>query len=332
MNQEADRIEPGNDSSANIPWVPSEDLSKIALLRSVDPKAVEPLLRYCEIKQLEPGDILIHAGAPNRYLYLLLSGRLSVHMEAPDKDPIAFIEPGESVGEISLIDNHPTSACVCAIQPSRMMVIDEQLMWMLVNTSHAISTNLLFTLALRLRSGNESLAESREQTDKFRFRATVDGLTGLYNRHWLDQMLVRQLHFSRQNAETLSLLMLDIDHFKNYNDMYGHPAGDRALRAVSETIKARLRPADMAARYGGEEFVVLLPSTDRNTARSVGERLREAVSATIIHCDRGDPLPRVTASIGVTEMADHCTPGELMKEADKALYEAKRSGRNRVAG
>jgi len=313
-------------------WGVEEDLANIDLLRSVDPKAVEPLLRYCEPRCLKSGEILIYAGDSNRYLYLLLSGRLSVHLDTADNEPIAFIEAGESVGEISLIDNRPTSACVRAVQASRLMVIDEQLMWMLVNTSHAISTNLLFTLALRLRSGNNHLAASREQLETFRFHAITDSLTDLYNRHWLDQMLVRQLQHSRQQAEALSLLMLDIDHFKNFNDCFGHVAGDAALRTVSAVVKDKLRPTDMAARYGGEEFVVLLPATDSCTAREVAERLRAAISTAAITCDQGLELPNVTVSIGVTETNSACTPEELIRQADSALYQAKRAGRNQVVG
>ena len=321
-----------NDLPTTSSWGSREDLSNIALLRSVDPKAVEPLLRYCEIKYLNVDDVLIHAGNPNRYLYLLLSGRLSVYLETTHKEPIAYIEAGESVGEMSLIDNQPTSASVRAIQPSRLMVIDEQLMWMLVNTSHAISTNLLFTLALRLRSGNSHLAKSREQIDEFRFHATVDALTDLYNRNWLDQMLARQLQHSHQHTEALSILMLDIDHFKAFNDQYGHPAGDAALRAVGAAIKDKLRPTDMAARYGGEEFVVLLPDTDRHTAREVAERLRAAVSAVRITSLEGELLPKVTVSIGLTGLVPPCTQDELIQQADKAMYEAKHAGRNRVSG
>jgi len=318
--------------AATSTWEAAEDLANIALLRSVDTKALKPLLRYCEIKNLEVGEILIHAGTANRFLYLLLSGRLSVHLETTDNEPIAFIEAGESVGEISLIDNQPTSACVCAVEASRLLVIDEQLMWMLVNTSHAISTNLLFTLALRLRSGNTHLAESREQADKFRYQSMVDGLTGLYNRTWLKQMLLRQIQLSQQHGEAFSLLMLDIDHFKAFNDQHGHLAGDEALRTVSRTVKEHLRPTDMAARYGGEEFVVLLPETDREAARNVGERLRRAVSDADIRSEAGAALPKVTISLGLALMKPPCSPSELIHQADTALYDAKHAGRNRLNG
>ena len=129
---------------------------------------------------------------------------------------------------------------------------------------------------------------------------------------------------------TLSVLMLDVDHFKKVNDTYGHKVGDLLLQKLAETCRATLREIDVTARLGGEEFAVLLPNTDHTAAMDVAERLRHALADTKVPLEQGLP-PRFTASIGVATLVDAATNIDtLLNEADHALYEAKRQGRNRV--
>lgn len=319
----------------NLPAEPSvsaEELRGLDLLRSVDVEAVLPLLRDCPARDLVPGECLISAGEDNRHLFLVLSGRLSVRLTSPEDNPITTIGSGESVGELSLIDRKPTSAYVVAEEPSRVLLVDEELLWMLANTSHAVSTNLLFTLARRMRYGNDVIFQDREQLKEYRFHATVDGLTGLFNRYWLNKMLPRQMDRSWKQGEPMALVMLDIDHFKAYNDTHGHVAGDHALCAVAMTLREHLRPSDMAARYGGEEVLVLLPNSNVDDAKVVAERLRKAVERTEVIYPNGDRLPSVTISAGVASLPGPVDPEQFLATADAALYRAKRGGRNRVEG
>jgi len=308
-----------------------EELQSLQILASVDLARIEPLLRSCEVRALAPGETLIAGGAPNHYLYLLLAGRLSIHLEKDRSEPIATIEAGESVGEISLIDRNPASADVVAEIPSRVLVLDEEIMWILADTSHAISSNLLHVFARRLRFGNTVIHRDREQLREVRFQATVDALTGLYNRHWLNTMLPRQMQRSRRSAAPLALIMVDIDHFKRYNDSHGHVAGDCALMAAAGALRDHIRPADMAARYGGEEFVVLLPDSDLAGAHKVADRLLSALSDAAVALPHGVPLPSVTASFGIAQMSDEEAPEDLLTVCDAALYRAKLAGRARVS-
>ncbi len=212
-----------------------------------------------------------------------------------------------------------------------MLVIDEELVWLLVNTSHAVSSNLLFTLAKRLRFGTDVIVEDQAQIAEYRFHATVDALTGLFNRHWLNIMLPRQMSRASSAGENLSLMLADIDHFKRYNDEHGHLAGDRVLCAVATELRDRLRPTDMAARFGGEEFLVLLPDCSVDGAQIVAERLRRAIAGMRVKFAVGAELPPVTVSIGVAQMAGEATPEALIHAADAALYQAKTEGRDRIA-
>jgi len=165
----------------------------------------------------------------------------------------------------------------------------------------------------------------------------TDVLTGWNNRRYLQVRLVEELARARRDAGSLVCLMLDIDHFKNVNDSYGHAAGDTVLRELAQRIESQVRVSDIAARYGGEEFVVLLPGTEIESGTLLAERIRTAISAQPIEIGDGNSIT-ITASIGIASSApirdddDLKTTGEsLIARADVALYSAKSAGRDRVA-
>jgi diguanylate cyclase (GGDEF)-like protein len=161
------------------------------------------------------------------------------------------------------------------------------------------------------------------------FRMTVtDGLTNLSNRKQLDTLLADEIPRARRHGRDLSLLMMDIDHFKSINDTHGHLTGDSVLRGLAGILQKRLRPNDKLGRYGGEEFCAILPETNLPSAVRIAEELRTLVAAHGFAAD-GREL-RVTISIGAAALADGLHADMLYKSADDKLYEAKRSGRNRV--
>ena len=175
------------------------------------------------------------------------------------------------------------------------------------------------------------LQEANEKLNKL---SNTDALTGIANRRLFDEKIEYEWKRSRRSQQPLSLIMIDIDHFKNYNDSFGHQAGDECLKQVASALSHTLRrPADFVARYGGEEFAVIIPETDCNAASEIAETLRSAVAALHIPHVRPDNNEWVTISLGVSS----CMPnGEqaiqnLIALADKALYKAKHAGRNRVA-
>ena len=163
-----------------------------------------------------------------------------------------------------------------------------------------------------------------------KLRADRDGLTRIYNRQSFEERLVYEIKRRRRYNHDLSLLMVDLDHFKQVNDTYGHKAGDMVLKRVGEILTDTFRGTDLAARYGGEEFVVLLPHTTEEDAWTLAERVREAIQASRFHFDGHDFV--VTASIGVAsvEAGALTKDDDLIIKADKALYEAKHNGRNMV--
>jgi len=188
----------------------------------------------------------------------------------------------------------------------------------------------------------------KHMADEMRHVAMVDGLTGVANRRCFDETLSREWQRSRRGAQPMSLLMIDIDHFKQFNDHYGHPAGDTCLRAVAQSlVAAGLRPADRVARFGGEEFAVLLPETARAGAEHMAHRVLDAIEALAIPHQASATALHVTVSVGVACYDDasngwieasadsrflstqgaHLSAGELLAAADSALYAAKDAGR-----
>jgi diguanylate cyclase (GGDEF)-like protein len=163
--------------------------------------------------------------------------------------------------------------------------------------------------------------------------AARDGLTGLANRRSFDERIEANWLLGRREQAQLSLLLIDVDHFKIYNDTYGHQKGDSCLKAVAEAINTQVfRPADMAARYGGEEFAVIMPDTDLDGAMRVAERIREAVENLKLPHSGSKTNDHVTLSIGVASVVPTIdkSSADLIANADAALYKAKESGRNRV--
>ncbi|MBK9164755.1 MAG: diguanylate cyclase [Acidobacteria bacterium] len=156
-------------------------------------------------------------------------------------------------------------------------------------------------------------------------RSITDSLTGLMNRGYIEERLIEEMSRANRYRTQMSLLMIDVDNFKSYNDTFGHPAGDVALVLVSKAMKDTLRAADVAARYGGEEFAILLPQTDADEAASIAERLRQRVERTEF------PRRQVTISVGFAEFTPEFTePRDWITAADMALYDAKELGKNRV--
>jgi diguanylate cyclase (GGDEF)-like protein len=162
-------------------------------------------------------------------------------------------------------------------------------------------------------------------------QAITDGLTGLYNHRYFQLRFTEAFAHSRRYGNDLSLIMLDIDHFKQYNDTFGHMAGDLALKEIANLARASVRENDLIARYGGEEFVIILPMTPLDGAKTVAERIRESVQNCKFLGDLNAPQVNITVSLGISSYATrHDNREMLLKEADTALYEAKENGRNRA--
>jgi diguanylate cyclase (GGDEF)-like protein len=180
-------------------------------------------------------------------------------------------------------------------------------------------------------SGAASALSNLRLLDRMKQQANIDILTGLYNRRFLEDYARKLFAIARRREQPLGLIMMDLDHFKSFNDVYGHEIGDRLLRHFAKTVTASMRETNLAARFGGEEFIVILPDTSVKSCTLVAERIRKAVMTMVVPSNTEKPLPQLTVSLGVAVFPeDGQTLEEVIQASDKALYESKRLGRNRV--
>lgn len=187
-------------------------------------------------------------------------------------------------------------------------------------------------LEKELSRSTSLMEELQRDLETVRKEAMTDGLTGLSNRKAFDAAIARVTEESEIEQGAFTLLMLDIDHFKTFNDNYGHQIGDQVLRLVARTMIEGVKGKDIAARYGGEEFAIILPDTNLSAGVAVGNSLRKAVATKdVINRSSGEKLGRITLSVGVAEYIPGEKTTSLIERADQALYTAKHNGRNQVA-
>ena len=191
-----------------------------------------------------------------------------------------------------------------------------------------LTTIVMPLIGLVLGFGIAWLMFRRLRLDESAVEARTDVLTGLRNRRACHEELGRQFAQRQRQGVHFSLIMIDIDQFKAFNDAHGHLAGDRALQSVAQTLSGTLREMDFVFRYGGDEFAVLCPGSNLHEAAAGAERVREAIAAQPVSLKNGEG--RVTISLGVAEVAPTEVAEGLIQRADEALYAAKRAGRNRV--
>lgn len=299
-------------------------LLRCPIFDGVPPDLVAETVAGARRRTLRAGEQLLAAGTSNATLFVIRAGHLTVRLPGETHPQLRF-GPGDCVGELSVLDGQRVSADVVAEGPSEVFGLDRTQLWTLIDRSPDAARNLLRILAGRIRWNGAQLAGANRRWLAVEQMATVDGLTGLRNRRWLDDAFARCVTRCTREAMPLTLLMVDVDHFKNVNDRYGHQAGDRTLRDVAQTLAGALRPQDLVARYGGEEFAALLPDVSAGDALTVSERLRAGVE----EAARLWPVP-VTISIGAAVLSPSDTLEQLVARADQALYRAKSAGRNRV--
>ncbi len=306
-------------------------ISRSRLFRNISLESIEYLLDACPVVDFPAGADLLSPDKANSNLYLVLSGRLSVHLGDKSYTPHVVFEAGDCAGEMSILDSKPVSAFVITQENCRLMVIRQETLWALINTSHGVARNLLYVLSGRMRYDNEALVNSIKLQREYEHVASTDGLTGLHNRRWLNDAFKRQMNRCERNGHSCSIIMIDIDHFKQMNDRFGHLAGDRILCTVAQVLLNMLRPSDLVARYGGEEFALCLPETPQKGAWVIADRLRKAISNTPTPFEEAKLLPPVNVSLGIASMLAGQSLDSLLSAADSALYRAKTNGRNCIS-
>lgn len=306
-------------------------LDSLELFKGVKPDDVQELLQRCKRRDLEAGELLLSPDVKNEHVFIVLSGSLRIHVGSPDTPALATMDIGACVGEMSIIEDRDPSAYVIAAEATHLLAIHQSVLWDMVDASHEFAKNLLIVLSERVRSHNRVIADNFGELRKFQRHATTDALTNLANRHAMLELFPNEIARCVEKDNPVALMMIDVDNFKQFNDMFGHVAGDRALSTVAKVLQIQFRPHDLLVRYGGDEFAVLLPETNKAQALVIAERIRRAVKDTT--GDGTDSLIKIPVkiSLGVAELAPRGTLDSLIRNADKALYRAKHAGRDVVS-
>jgi diguanylate cyclase (GGDEF)-like protein len=284
------------------------------------------LVRIGAEVRLPAGALLWKEGDPGDFVVVLLDGRLEVVHEGGEGEPVVLrtMESGSVVGELATADGRSRSATVRAREACRLLRIGAPEFRALLHERVEILEQLYGIQVDRVRSLTRQYARSRQS-------AVTDPLTRLYNFGFFRERLELEIARARHTGDLVSLVLLDVDHFKRFNDTNGHQAGNEALVRVAETIRGYGRRGDVVARFGGEEFVALLYGATRDEAAQFAEGVREAVSAAAIPGAATQPEGRLTVSAGVATFPwDGADADAVIKAADAGLYRAKEEGRNRV--
>jgi diguanylate cyclase (GGDEF)-like protein len=331
-------------------------LRRTPLLSPLSDPELDQLLLACRERPLSAGQALCREGDEGHAMYVVLSGHLVVSKAGKQ---VAVGSPGDVFGEMALIESRERAATLRALDETLVLEIPEgafrrhiapsatSLMALLqVFSDRArrdldaiVSDNLkLQAYAAEVERTNDTLTRIRRQLEEknrlLERLSALDTLTGIANRGRFDAVLRQEWRRAIRDESPLSLVFCDIDHFKDFNDTYGHQAGDECLVRVAQAMDEALnRPADVAARYGGEEFVGLLVDTEREGARTLAERIRSRVEGLRIEHRSSTVAPVLTVSLGTATVRPRATerPEDLVELADRALYAAKEGGRNRVS-
>ncbi len=308
-----------------------EETARIRLLQGTEYGSVKMILETCPSLELEPNRVLVAPGEPCQALYVVVSGRLRIHLDSPNSSPIGTVEAGESLGELSIASRKSASSYAIADKKSRVLVLDEDRLLELINCSHVLARNYIFSLIRHLRTPDQTAVQIAGMQDKFRRYSHVDEITGLHNRRWIEEMLGRQIMRSATDKRPLSVLMLDIDGFSEFQHEFGEVAGHQALYFLAQTLMRKARPTDLIARYENDRFVLVLPDTDMPGAQVLAQRLCVTASETGIEIPNECILPPMTISVGIARMAAFVGAKKLFSDALTALEISKNSGGNRVS-
>lgn len=308
-------------------------IGDLQLFQNVDDARVAGLLADCKVIRVEAGHAF--GNSTGARLYVVLRGALGTAQsdqpsEQSENTNGRFLA-GECVGELSVLDDDAPVPAIRALQDSELLVIEADTLWRMIDESNGVARNLLRLLSFRIRAANAQLRRKQKLGEFYRQLSLADGLTGLQNRAWLDQQLPAMVEAAAADGSPLTIIMVDIDHFKRFNDDYGHQAGDEVLKTAARVLTGALRPNDFAARYGGEEMMVILPGATAEAGVRVAQRLCENMRRTVFFSDMHKPLPHLTASFGVAGLSAGQDSTALVATADEALYRAKHAGRNQVA-
>ena len=320
-----------------------EFLASTPLCADLSGLELTAITAFLELRRFKAGEVVFSEGEPGLEMYLVRSGKIlsSVRQTDGTMRKIYDFVPGRFFGEMAIVEGAPRSATCRAEVDSELFVLEGLDFYRLIYDHPMIGLKILSaigkTMATWLDESSRFLNDLVRWGETARRRAVEDPLTGLFNRRVLEEALADRFAALKAGGPSFSLLMMDLDHFRDINARYGSSGGDRTIRAVAEAVRLVFRDVDIAAHLAGDEFAFLLSDVGLAEALETAERVRRLVETAVLSLaplGGGDPEPvAIAASLGVAAAPDHGdSPGSLTEAADRALFRAKEAGRNRVSG
>jgi diguanylate cyclase (GGDEF)-like protein len=317
--------------------IASAFLESVGVFSLLSRSEVERVIAHLASVELAEGQTLFLEGEPGNELYILAEGSVAISISLPGgaQQQIAQFAPGDFFGEMSIFDNAPRSATCRALIPSVVFSLSKDAFSDIIAQHPRIALKLMYRMlnvtTQRLRDTSQLVSEMVLWGENARKRAITDELTGVYNRRFLEDFLGGYVSEAREKSTALSLVMVDLDHFREINELYGHQKGDEAIRSAAAVFRSLLLEKGVIARYGGDEFVFILPAMEAAEATRLMTRVCREVESLEILKDQKGPITRVTSSMGVASFPEHAADLDALRAlADAALYRAKEDGRNRV--
>ena len=314
-----------------------EFLSTVEIFSLLKPEEINSIAGLFKVREIKGGEVLFREGEEGNELFIVKRGTVASSIRLPDggERQVAVFNAGNFFGEMSIFENAPRSATCYCTEQSTLLGLHEKEFYRMIEQYPDIATKIMYRMlnitTQRLRDTGEFLSDMVHWGEAARRRAITDELTGAYNRRFLDDAMVSQLELARNGGMSLSLMMVDLDYFREINEKYGQEAGDHCIVEVVGIINRVLRESDILARFGGDEFTILMPDTACEAALGIAERTRLDVESKGILKGYSGGEMGLTLSIGVASFPDHGDDAKSLKEmADQALYRAKEGGRNRV--
>ncbi len=312
-------------------------LERVGVFSLLSRDDVERVTAHLAMVELAEGQTLFREGEAGNELYILAEGKVAISIRLPDgtEQQIAQFAPGDFFGEMSIFDNAPRSATCQALSRSVVFSLSKDAFTDIIAQHPRIALKLMYRMlnvtTQRLRDTSQFVSEMVLWGESARKRAITDELTGVYNRRFLEDSLGGYVSEAGEKGTPLSLVMVDLDHFRDINEQYGHAKGDETIRSASAIFRSLLQDKGVIARYGGDEFVIILPHMGSTEAAELLTRVCQEVARLEILKDLKGSITRVTSSMGVASFPEHATDlSSLRAAADAALYRAKEGGRNRV--
>ncbi len=312
-------------------------LQKVDIFSELSIEEIGVVFSSLKRVELEEGQKIFNEGDDGNELFIVMDGRVATSISLPGgkEREIAEFTSGDFFGEMSIFEEAPRSATCSTKTRGALLSLHHGDFYRLIESHPAIAIKMMYRMlgitTQRLRNTSEFLSDMVLWGEEARRRSITDELTGVYNRRFLDEALSEHFETSRNTNRPLSVIMIDLDYFREINEHYGHATGDRVILEVVSVFKRCLEKKDMVARYGGDEFTIILPGSDSQRAIGTAENIRQCVEELELLKDLNGPVTRVTTSQGVASYPAHAGDLKLLRElADKALYRAKEEGRNRV--